>query len=194
MLSLKDWLEQRIAEAERHLRERVVLGDSANRKAMGTWDFDNTHYLSQQHPSLVQQYRGEPPGHLPGASHEDAYYERQVAWFRATLDRLRHETATDGQLSETVTRSSIERELAPFVALAGRLLRKGVVREQVDAWASSVGIGIRARGPIGEEEMFLAEGHGLAPADELRAKVARLQNHILPKVRAGEWLRSHSPS
>jgi hypothetical protein len=37
--------------------------------------------------------------------------------------------------------------------------------------------------------MFLAEGHGLDAPAELEAKVARLQNHILPKVRAGEWTR-----
>lgn len=91
------------------------------------------------------------------------------------------------RVSETVTPESIEAELVAFVPVAGRMLRTEVTHEQVDGWASSVGVGIRARGPRGEEEMFLAEGHNLAPADELRAKVARLQDHILPKVRAGEW-------
>lgn len=93
------------------------------------------------------------------------------------------------QVTELVTPESVEAELVAFVPLAGEMLRAEVIQDDVDDWAARVGIGIRARGPRGEEDMFLAEGHGLAPADELRAKVARLQNHILPKVRAGEWTR-----
>lgn len=57
----------------------------------------------------------------------------------------------------------------------------------VTDWAERVGISVRARGPAGEEDMFLAEGHNLDPRAELQAKVARIQVHILPKVRAGEW-------
>lgn len=89
--------------------------------------------------------------------------------------------------AEVVTPESVEAELIAFVPLAGEMLRAEVSQKEVDDWAGCVGVGIRARGPRGEEEMFLAEGHSLAPADELRAKVARLQNHIMPKVRAGEW-------
>lgn len=91
------------------------------------------------------------------------------------------------QATEIVTPESVEAELVAFVPLAGEMLRAEVSQEEVDDWAGRVGVGIRTRGPRGEEEMFLAEGHGLAPVDELRAKVARLQDHILPKVRAGEW-------
>lgn len=93
------------------------------------------------------------------------------------------------QVVENVTPASIEQELIVFVPVAGRMLHGEVTQSDVDGWASSVGVGIRARGPTGEEEMFLAEGHHLDPAEELRAKVDRLQNHILPKVRAGEWTR-----
>jgi len=94
-----------------------------------------------------------------------------------------------GLTTEIVTPESIERELAAFVPVAGQMLRGNVTQTHVDDWASSVGVGIRARGPNGEEDMFLAEGCHLDPPGELRAKVARLQDHILPKVRAGEWTR-----
>jgi hypothetical protein len=90
---------------------------------------------------------------------------------------------------EVVTPESVEAELVAFVPLAGEMLRREVTQEEVDDWAARVGVGVRARGPRGEEEMFLAEGHGSAPADELRAKVRRLQDHILPRVRAGDWVR-----
>lgn len=66
---------------------------------------------------------------------------------------------------------------------------EAVTRERVDDWAAKVGISIRARGPEGEHDIFLAEGHNLDPRTELQSKVARLQSHILPKVRAGEWTR-----
>ena len=90
-------------------------------------------------------------------------------------------------VTEVVTPESVEAELIAFVPLAGQMLRAEVTREEVDDWAARVGVGIRARCPLGEEEMFLAEGHDLTPADELRAKVARLQTHILPRVRTGDW-------
>jgi hypothetical protein len=88
---------------------------------------------------------------------------------------------------EIVTSATIESELIAYVAVAGQLLAGDVTQAQVDSWASGLGVGIRARGPHGEEEMFLVEGNELDARAELRAKVARLQNHILPKVRAGEW-------
>jgi hypothetical protein len=90
-------------------------------------------------------------------------------------------------VTEVVTPESVEAELIAFVPLAGEMLRGDATQDEVDDWAARVGVGVRARGPRGEEEMFLAEGHGLAPADELRAKVRRLQDHILPRVRAGDW-------
>jgi hypothetical protein len=89
---------------------------------------------------------------------------------------------------EIVTAESIEDELIAFIPEAGELLQGIVTQHQVDDWASRVGIGIRARGPRGEEEMFHAEGHHLDQRAELEAKVRRLQNHIIPKVRAGEWM------
>jgi hypothetical protein len=96
----------------------------------------------------------------------------------------------EGIATEVVTAESIERELNAFVPWAGRMLQGDVERGQVTDWAEKVGISLRARGPEGEEDMFLAEGrHNLNPRAELQAKVARLQNHILPKVRAGEWTR-----
>jgi hypothetical protein len=96
--------------------------------------------------------------------------------------------STAGIPAETVTPESIDDELSAFVSRAGRMLQGEVVtQEQVDDWAGKVGISIRVRGPRGEEDMFLAVRHNLDPRAELEAKVARLQNHILPKVRAGEW-------
>jgi hypothetical protein len=98
--------------------------------------------------------------------------------------------STAGVPTETVTPESIDDELSAFVPWAGRMLQgEVVIQEQVDDWAGKVGISIRVRGPRGEEDMFLAVGHNLDPRAELEAKVARLQDHILPKVRAGEWTR-----
>jgi hypothetical protein len=77
------------------------------------------------------------------------------------------------------------------VRTAGQLLQGSVTQDQVDDWAEKAGITVRARGPEGEEDMFLAEGRTLAPRAELQAKVARIQIHILPKVRAGEWTKGH---
>jgi hypothetical protein len=91
--------------------------------------------------------------------------------------------------SEVVTHESIERELTAFIPLAGRMLQGQLTQGEVTDWGERVGISLRARGPQGEEEMFLAEGHNLEARAELQAKVARLQNHILPRVRSGEWTR-----
>ena len=187
---LEQWLEQRIEEAARHKRERVVLGSPAYRTAMNGWDFQNVNDLLENHPSLVTGYRGNPPGHLPGVEHEEAYYDRQLAWLTETLHKLRDGStpaAIAGIPSETITPESIASELIAFVPVAGEMLQRNVAQADVDDWAGKVGVGIRARGPRGEEEMFRAEGHDLDPRMELQAKVARLQNHILPKVNAGEW-------
>lgn len=106
----------------------------------------------------------------------------------ADQPKLEQADSTAGVPTETVTSESIDDELGAFVSWAGRMLRGEVVTpEQIGDWAGKVGISIRVRGPRGEEDMFIAVGHNLDPRAELEAKVARLQNHVLPKVRAGEW-------
>jgi hypothetical protein len=79
--------------------------------------------------------------------------------------------------------------LNSFVRTAGQLLRGDVTHEQADDWAGKAGITIRVRGPEGEEDVFLSVGRGLDPRARLEAKLGRIQNHILPKVNAGEWTR-----
>jgi TIR domain-containing protein len=191
-IPLEPWLEDRIAAHAELVRQRAVRGDTWFFQALGKWDVRNTHeLLTKVAPDLVDgYYRGDGvPGYVPGQ--EEAYYNRQLAWLKDTLHQLRasHPPSTDTRAWEVVTPESIARELEAFVPLAGQMLRGTVTRTQVENWASSVGVGIRARGPDREEDMFLAEGCHFDPPGELRAKVTRLQNHILPKVRAGEWTR-----
>ncbi len=153
----------------------------------------NTHeLLTRVAPELVDKYyRGNGiPGYEPGQ--EEAYYERQLACLRETLNKLHGGSTTaanTGIATEVVTPESIEKELNGFVRTAGELLQADPTQDQVDDWAGKIGITIRARGPEGEEEVFLSVGHGLAPKARLEAQLARIQNHILPKVRAGEWTR-----
>jgi hypothetical protein len=151
----------------------------------------------------VEEYRADPrdPQRVDGIEPPhttdlyNAYFNRRLAWLEQTLDRLRLAPRTadepaSGRAIEIVTPESIERELRVFVPLAGRMLQADVAQDQVDDWAGKVGLSIRVRGPEGEEDMFLAKGHNLDPRAELQAKVARLQNHVLPKVRAGEWTQN----
>jgi hypothetical protein len=112
----------------------------------------------------------------------------KLACLKAIIGRL-EPAPTSGIAVEVVTAESIEPELSAFVPWAGRMLQGDVEQEPVTDWAEKVGISLRARGPEGEEDMFLAEGHGLGARAELEAKVARLQNHILPRVRGGERTR-----
>ncbi len=85
---LEAWLKGRIDEANQHKRERVALGAPAYRTAMWDWDVQNVKDLSDRFPSLVVSYRGDPPDHLPGFEREEAYYERQLAWLKNTLNKL----------------------------------------------------------------------------------------------------------
>ncbi len=169
---------------------------------MGTWDTQNVNELLERWPELVEEYRADPRDRqrIDGIERPHttdlyiAYFNRREAWLDQALDRLRTASSmadnpASGRVIEIVTPESIERELIAFVPLAGQMLQADVTQDQVDDWAGKVGLGIRARGPAGEEDMFLAEGHGLDPCAELQAKVARVQNHVLPKVRAGEWTR-----
>jgi hypothetical protein len=94
-----------------------------------------------------------------------------------------------------VTPESIEQELGAYIPVAGQILLAGdLTQTQVDNWASGLGVSIRARGPKGEEEMFLAAGHHLDPRAELEAKVDRIQNHILPKIQHGDWTPNTNPT
>jgi hypothetical protein len=184
---LTPWLEDRIAAHAELVRERPIRGDEWFRGALNNWDVRNVHeLLTKVGPELVESYRGNPAGHPPGE--EEAYYERQLAWLRETLRALEAPPATvSGAAVEVVTPESVASELNGFVRTAGQLLQGDVTHDQVDEWAGKAGITIRARGPEGEEEVFLSVGHGLDPRARLEAKLARIQNHILPKVNAGEW-------
>jgi hypothetical protein len=184
-IPLEPWLGDRIAAHADLVRERAVRGDAWFFQALGQWDVRNTYELETKvAPDLVDgYYRGDgTPGYVPG--HEEAYYDRQLAWLTDTLRKLR-----DGSQQKAVTPATIEHNLGVFVNVAGQLLRGNVTQAQVDDWAEKVGEYVRATGPKGEEAIFLVEGNELDPRAELRAKVARIQVHILPKVRAGEWKR-----
>jgi hypothetical protein len=60
---------------------------------MHDWEVQNVTELADDYPTVVQSYRGDPPGHLPGLENEEAFYERQLGWLRATLQKL-HEDAS----------------------------------------------------------------------------------------------------
>ena len=62
---LERWLEGRIQEADRHRRERVVLGTKAWQGAMHDWEVGNVTKLAEDYPSLVESYRGDPPATAP---------------------------------------------------------------------------------------------------------------------------------
>jgi hypothetical protein len=186
---LEPWLEDRIAGHATLVRQRSVRGDTWFFEALGEWDVRNTHeLLTKVAPELVDSYRGDPPGYRPGQ--EEAYYDRQLAWLTETLRGLETPSApASGAAVEVVTPESIADELNSFVRTAGQLLQGDVTHDQVDDWAGKAGITVRARGPDGEEDVFLSVGRGLDPRARLEAKLARIQNHILPKVNAGEWTR-----
>lgn len=235
-IRLDEWLEERIAAHSDFVLQRRTRGDRWFLEALHHWDVRNTHeLLTKVAPDLVDSYRGKPSGHIPGAEHEQAYFDRQLTWLKTTLRTLRdrsperqaqraqnrairnmavqlsspemqsaHEGAQQALhrlpatrladpaasiAEEIVTPESIERELNGFAQTAGQLLQGDVTDDGVDDWSAKAGITIRIRGPEGEEDMFLATGDTLAPRARLEAKVARIQNHILPKVRAGEWTR-----
>jgi hypothetical protein len=181
---------QRQVERERLARDwdtnvLAVLADEDRRK----WIAAST--LPEAHPgrSLI-----EPTTNIAGirdflTAKLDCLKEI-ISHLEADQPKLERADSTAGVPTETVTSESIDDELSTFVSRAGRMLRGEVVtQEQADDWAGKVGISIRVRGPRGEEDMFIAVGHNFDPRAELEAKVARLQNHILPKVRAGEWTR-----
>ncbi len=186
-IPLEPWLEDRIAAHAALVRQRPTRGDTWFLGAIHHWEVRNTHeLLTKVAPELVNDYRGNPPGHLPGQ--EEAYYDRQLAWLTETLRQLRSPAATtSGAAVEVTTPESIADELNGFVRTAGQLLQGEVTHDQVDDWAGNAGITVRVRGPEGEEDVFLSVGRGLDPRARLQAKLARIQNHILPKVRVGEW-------
>lgn len=188
-IPLEPWLEDRIAAHAALARQRGTRGDTWFLGAMHHWEVRNTHeLLTKVAPELVDGYRGNPPGHLPGQ--EEAYYDRQLARLTETLRQLRSPAATtSGAAVEVVTPESIADELNSFVRTAGQLLHGDVTHDQVDDWAGKAGITVRVRGPEGEEDVFLSVGRGLDPRARLEAKLARIQNHVLPKVNAGEWTR-----
>jgi len=188
-IPLEPWLEDRIAAHGALVRQRPTRGDTWFLGALHHWEVRNAHELvTKVAPELVDGYRGNPPGHLPGQ--EEAYYDRQLAWLTETLRQLRSSAATaSGAAVEVVTPESVASELNGFVRTAGQLLQGDVTHDQVDDWAGKAGITVRIRGPEGEEDVFLSLGRGLDPRAHLEAKLARIQNHILPKVNAGEWTR-----
>jgi hypothetical protein len=107
-----------------------------------------------------------------------------------TLRKLREgRQQGPGVATEIVTSESIERNLNAFLPEAARLLASDATQAQVADWAGRVGLSIRAWGPEGEEDLFMVEGNGLDPKEELRAKVGRIHLQILPKVRAGQWMQ-----
>jgi hypothetical protein len=137
-------------------------------------DFSTSPPAAIEHEPIRWDQLGQPPE--PG--------EEKIPLEPWLDERI---AAHSGLVRQRPVRGDAWFELIAFVPVAGQMLRGNVTQAEVDQWSGSLGVGIRARGPEGEEDMFLVEGHNLEPSDELRAKVARLQNHILPKVKAGEW-------
>jgi hypothetical protein len=154
---------------------------------LGKWDVRNTHeLLTKVAPDLVDRYRGDASGFLPGQ--EAVYCDRQLAWLTQTLRDLTAQPPTASSAAvEVVTPESIAAELNAFVRTGGQLLQGEVSHDQVDDWEGKAGITVRLREPGGEEDMFLSVGRGLNPRARLEAKLARIQNHMLPKVKAEEW-------
>jgi hypothetical protein len=94
---MEAWLQDRVDAHAKLVRRRAVRTDKWFRAALGKWDERNLHELyTKVAPDLVGSYRGNPPGHLPDAEHEKAYFDRQLAWLKDTLRGLREGTpATD---------------------------------------------------------------------------------------------------
>jgi hypothetical protein len=175
--------------------------DAGSKVILPVWHDVDHHYIAQRSPTLADRVSARTNTGI-GQVADEISLALEHAGVPASADTA-PESSPPAQLplpqlqrepigiaTEIVTRESVERELSDYIPVAGQILLAGdVTQTKVDNWASGLGIGIRTRGPKGEEEMFLAEGNELTPRAELDAKVARLQNHILPKVRAGEWTR-----
>jgi hypothetical protein len=89
-MPLEPWLEDRIEAHAELARQRAVRGDAWFFQALGKWDVRNTYELQTKvAPDLVDDYyRGDGvPGYVPGE--EEAYYDRQLDWLKATRRRLR---------------------------------------------------------------------------------------------------------
>ena len=98
-----------------------------------------------------------------------------------------------GGVTEVVPWQMIENEFDQYVAIGAELLERGdLTQAEVDDWASGVEVYIRERRSKGEEAMFRAHGKGQGAKSELEAKIARIQNHILPEIRHGDWTAADS--
>jgi hypothetical protein len=110
--------------------------------------------------------------------------------------KLPAEPAAVGQLTpdtravEIITPERIERNLDSHVKVAtDQLIGDAVVdADFVEQWATTTGLTIRAHcGGMAWEGRFLAAGRGKTPREEVEAKIAFIDDNLLPKVRAGYW-------
>jgi hypothetical protein len=84
---------------------------------------------------------------------------------------------------------AIERELDAYVEVAATDLLgsdQELTAEDVQDWAGKVDVTIRNRCTPAWAARFLAEGHALAPRDELNAKIHFIHDELAAKIRA-DW-------
>jgi hypothetical protein len=180
---LEPWLEDRIAAHAELVRQRPARGDQWFFAALGQWDVRNTHeLLTRVAPDQVDGYYrgGGVPGYRPG--HEEAYYERQLAWLQDKLRVLREGVVASAPGQDLVHRGDellrkVQGERREIERFGARPTTDHMAHQYTDAarrWGADAGFPDEPP-PLG--------GIQMAPAARLRRLEAWLEPHVAAATR-----------
>jgi hypothetical protein len=182
-IPLEPWLEDRIAAHAELVRQRPARGDQWFFAALGQWDVRNTHeLLTRVAPDQVDSYYrgGGVPGYRTG--HEEAYYERQLAWLQDKLRALREGVVAPSPGRDLVHRGDellrkVQGERREIERFGARPTADHMTHEYTDAarrWGADAGFPDEPP-PLG--------GIQMAPAAGLRRLEAWLEPHVAAVTR-----------